>query len=238
MRIFRLVTLALAVFALALLCLSGPGTKQGWWDWRIGLIAYQGAAWFGLAAAAAALLLLALLAHPRFRARPWLPVVALCIGLLAATPPLILRARAKSVPPIHDITTDTADPPAFLALREVRDKSPNGSAYAGESIAALQQSAYTDIKPKVLSRAPRDAHQRVIDAARSLGWEVVASDAAAGRVECTDTTRWFGFKDDVVVRVRPEGNGSRVDVRSASRVGRSDIGANAARIRELLDKLG
>jgi len=66
---------------------------------------------------------------------------------------------------------------------------------------------------------------------------VVASDAAAGRIEATATTRWFGFKDDVIVRIRPEAAGSRVDVRSVSRVGRGDLGANAARVREFLAKL-
>jgi uncharacterized protein (DUF1499 family) len=79
--------------------------------------------------------------------------------------------------------------------------------------------------------------QRALDAARSLGWEVVASDAATGRIEATATSRWFGFKDDVVVRIRPEGAGSRVDVRSMSRVGVGDLGANAERVREFLAKL-
>jgi len=80
--------------------------------------------------------------------------------------------------------------------------------------------------------------QRVLDAARACGWEVIASDASTGRLEATDTTRWFGFKDDIVVRVRAEpSGGSRVDVRSVSRVGDSDVGANAARIREFLSRL-
>ena len=84
---------------------------------------------------------------------------------------------------------------------------------------------------------PNEAVQKAIDAARALGWEVVASDAAAGRVEATDTTSWFGFKDDIVVRVRPQPGGSRVDVRSASRVGRSDVGKNAERVRDFLARL-
>jgi uncharacterized protein (DUF1499 family) len=80
--------------------------------------------------------------------------------------------------------------------------------------------------------------QKAIDAARALDWEIVASDAPAGRIEATATTMWFGFKDDIVVRVRPEaGGGSRVDVRSVSRVGQSDVGANAKRIREFIRRL-
>ena len=146
-------------------------------------------------------------------------------------------SRAKSLPLIHDVTTDTADPPAFVALLETRRKAPNGADYGGEAVAAEQRRGYADIKPVVVKAPPREAHQRALDAARSLGWEVAASDAAAGRIEATDTTRFFGFKDDIVIRVRPEGEGSRIDVRSASRVGLSDIGANAARVRRFLDEL-
>ncbi|HYC37986.1 MAG TPA: DUF1499 domain-containing protein [Usitatibacter sp.] len=237
MRKARAIAMALAVAALILLLLSGPGTKAGWWPWMTGIWFMRGAAYVGLFAAAVSLVLLILLAVPRWRVRPWVPLVSLCIALAAAAPPLILVSRAKTVPPIHDITTDTADPPAFVALLAARNQSPNGSAHGGPEIAAQQQKAYADIKPKVVPLPPREAMQKAIDAARSLGWEVVASDAAAGRIEATDTTAWFGFKDDVVVRVRPEGAGSRIDVRSASRVGKSDIGANAARVREFLGKL-
>ena len=125
----------------------------------------------------------------------------------------------------------------FLSKSFCLSTSTNGVAYEGAAATEGQQRAYGDIKPKVLAMPPREAVQRVIDAARALGWEVAAIDATTGRVEATATTRWFGFKDDVVVRVRPEGTGSRVDVRSASRVGSSDVGANAARVREFLAKL-
>jgi uncharacterized protein (DUF1499 family) len=238
MRKVRFFVLAAAVFALLLLCVSGPGTKHGWWDWRIGLMAYQGAVWVGLAAAAVALILVLFMAHPRHRARPWLPITALCIGLLAAAPPLIFRGKAKSVPPIHDITTDMNDPPAFVTLAPVREQGPNKSAYGGPEIAAQQVKAYPDIKPRTLSVPPSEAVQKVIDASRAMGWEVVATDTAAGRVEATDVTSWFGFKDDIVIRVRPQGAGSLVDARSASRVGRSDVGKNADRLRDFLAKLG
>jgi len=233
----RAVTLALGVAAFALLLASGPATRSGLWDWRTGLRVFAGAATVGMIAAAAAVVLLAIGFVPRWRSRPWVPLVALCLGLAAMAPPLIFRAQASHVPPIHDITTDAQDPPAFMALLAERDHSPNGSAYAGAQVFDQQRAAYPDIKPAVLPGAPRDTMQRAIDAARSLGWEVVASDAAAGRIEATDRTRWFGFSDDIVVRVRPEGAGSRVDVRSASRVGRSDVGANARRVRKFLAKL-
>ena len=233
----RIFTLGFAAAVFVLMVLAGPGAKWGWWPWQFGIAMMRSAAYAGIAIAIVAVALVALLAVPRWRVRPWVPVLALCLALAAAAPPMILMGQAKQVPPIHDITTDPADPPAFEALREVRAKAPNGAAYAGAEVARQQQQAYPDIKPVVLAQPPREAMQRALDAARALGWEVVASDAAAGRIEATATTRWFGFKDDVVVRIRPEGAGSRVDVRSMSRVGKSDLGANAARVREFLGRL-
>jgi uncharacterized protein (DUF1499 family) len=177
------------------------------------------------------------MAVPKWRGGRWLPIVSLCVALAAIAPPLIAYSRAKAVPPIHDISTDLVDPPVFVTLLEVRNKAPNGSAYGGAAIAEQQRSAYADVKPLDLPLPPREALQKAIDAARAMKWEVIGSDAAAGRIEATDTTSWFGFKDDIIVRVRPNGTGSRIDVRSVSRVGRSDIGANAARVREYLAKL-
>jgi uncharacterized protein (DUF1499 family) len=234
----RTVTLAVAVLALAMIAASGPGTRAGWWSWQFGFGLVQWAFFFGAVAAVSALGLLVLCAVPRFRVHLWMPLAALAAGAVAAVPPLVLLSQAKAVPEIHDITTDTADPPAFVALAAVRKQAPNGMAYGGEAIAAQQRKAYADVKPLVVEAPPREVVQKAIDAARSLGWEVVASDAASGRVEATDTSFWFGFKDDVVVRVRAEGAGSRVDVRSVSRVGQSDLGANARRVRKFLSKLG
>ena len=235
--IARNLSLAIAFLAFVLVCISGPGTKAGWFPWQVGLGLLTFAFCLGAAAAVVALVLIVMLAFPRLRVRPWMPIAAFCLGIAAAAPPAMMLAQDKSVPRIHDVTTDMADPPAFVALMEVRKKSPNGFAYGGEAIAAQQRQGYPELKPLVVKTGPRDTMQRAIDAARSLGWEVVASDAAAGRIEATDTTRWFGFKDDIVVRIRPEGEGSRVDVRSVSRVGLSDIGANARHIRSYLDKL-
>jgi uncharacterized protein (DUF1499 family) len=235
----RTITMLLAVIALAMVVLAGPGSKYGWWSWETAFTVLQWGTYVGFVAAAAAAVLVAMLALPRWRSRPWVPLTALIVALLAIAPPLILRQQAKGVPPIHDISTDTLDPPVFVALLAERQKSPNGADYGGPGVAAQQQKAYPEIKPLVLKTAPAETVQLAIDAARSLGWEVAASHAASGRIEATATTTWFGFKDDVVIRVRPDGTGgSRVDVRSVSRVGVSDLGANARRVREFLAKLG
>lgn len=238
MRRYHLITLAVALVAAACFAFSGPATKAGWIDWRVGLTLFRAGAWIGVAAMALALVGVGLVAVPKWRVWPWMPVAALAFGAVAAVPPLLFLQQAKSVPPIHDITTDTVDPPSFVALAAIREASPNKSAYGGPEVAAQQKQAYADVVTKKLDLAPGPALQKAIDAARALGWEVAATDASTGRLEATETTGWFGFKDDVVVRVRPDGSGSRVDVRSVSRVGRSDVGANARRIREFLARLG
>lgn len=238
MKASRGLVMAVCVAAFVMLIASGPGTRLGLWPWQTGLSLVKWAAYTGMAGAAGAVVLILALAVPRWRAKPWVPLVALAFALAAFVPPLVLLEEAKRAPPIHDITTDPFDPPVFVALMEERTKAPNGAAYGGTQIAAEQQRAYPDIKSLVLKAPPNEAMQRAIDAARKLEWEIVSSDAPSGRIEATATTRWFGFKDDVVVRVRPEtGGGSRVDVRSMSRVGKSDVGANAKRIREFLSRL-
>lgn len=229
--------MAVAVAAFVMLLSSGPGTRYGLWPWQTGFTLLRWATYTGLAGAVGALGLILLLVVPKWRARAWIPVLALCIALAAAAPPIILLQQAKAVPPIHDISTDTFDPPLFVALDAERARAPNGAKYGGPEVAAQQQKAYPDIKSLVLKAPPAEAVQRAIDAARKSGWEIVASDAPSGRIEATDTTSWFGFKDDIVVRVRPEGTGSRVDVRSASRVGTGDIGANAKRVRQFLARV-
>ena len=230
--------MAVAVAAFTMLIVSGPGTRLDMWPWMTGLSLMKWAAYTGLAAAAGAIVLVVLLVVSRWRAGAWSPILALGLALAAALPPILLLQQAKSVPAIHDITTDPFDPPVFVALMAQRTQAPNGAAYAGTKIAAEQQRAYPDIKSLILKAPPSEAMQRAIDAARKLDWEIVSSDTPSGRIEATATTRWFGFKDDVVVRVRPEsGGGSRVDVRSMSRVGQSDVGANAKRIREFLSRL-
>ncbi|MES2562218.1 MAG: DUF1499 domain-containing protein, partial [Pseudomonadota bacterium] len=113
----------------------------------------------------------------------------------------------------------------------IRRNTPNGPEYGGEKIASQQQAAYPDIQPRLLESPPAAAFDRALKAARNMGWEIIAAVREEGRIEATATTRWFRFKDDVVIRVQPQGTGSRIDVRSKSRLGRSDLGANAKRIR-------
>jgi uncharacterized protein (DUF1499 family) len=163
-------------------------------------------------------------------------ILALVLAIGAAYMPLNMRATAAKLPFIHDVTTDTANPPAFVAIAPLRADAPNGVDYKTDP--AEQQKGYSDIVPLVLPDvAPADLFKRAEATARAMNWEIVAAEAAEGRIEATDTTAWWGFKDDIVIRIATEGTGSRLDIRSMSRVGKSDIGKNAERIRAFLAKV-
>jgi uncharacterized protein (DUF1499 family) len=142
------------------------------------------------------------------------------------------------VPPIHDITTDPDNPPAFVAIVAARTaEGGNPVAYEGAKTAEQQRRAYPDIAPLNLT-LPRDAaFKRALDTAQRMGWTIATADEAAGRIEASDQSRWMGFTDDIVIRVTATDTGSRIDMRSSSRLGRSDFGVNAARVRAYLTAL-
>ncbi|WP_428669653.1 DUF1499 domain-containing protein [Reyranella sp.] len=165
-------------------------------------------------------------------------VLALVIGVAAAWSPAQWLLQARAAPRINDVTTDPARPPAMVVTLQMRKGAANPAAYPGESAAAQQRTAYPDIVPIVLAVPPAEAFKRVDRVAMALGWEVVARAPPEGRLEAVDTTDWFGLQDDIVVRIRTEGTtGSRVDIRSKSRLGESDFGANARRIRAFAEQL-
>lgn len=217
----------LALATLLILALSGPGVRFELFPYRTGLDLFRN--WSFYAAIAAGVVALLALAIPGVRRRGMLlPVVVLVIALVALYPSYAFQSRARSHPPINDITTDMANPPKYMTTTR---------AYPGDEFARQQVMAYPDIKPVMLSVPPREAFERAVKAAESMGWEVVGRDAAAGTLEAVDTTKWFGFRDDIAVRVSAADGGSRIDVRSKSRVGRSDIGTNARRIRAYTERL-
>ena len=150
--------------------------------------------------------------------------------------------KAQSVPGIHDISTDTDNPPEFSVLVAERLETDNDLIYEDEVVGAetaeIQRAAYPYVQTLASELSVVDATNRAAEVLQNQGLEVANVDPNAGLVEATATTAWFGFKDDVVVRVVAEGSGSAIDVRSVSRVGRSDIGANAARIEVFLTAFG
>ena len=189
----------------------------------------------GFLAAAVSGLLLVLRMVRRTGLRDREALAALAAVVVVGAFPLAALLSGGGVPPIHDITTDTNDPPAFVAA--VALNTPGRTEY-DPAVAGQQRAAYPDLGPAMLPVAPADAFDRARAVVGEMGWELLADDAAALRIEATDRSFWFGFPDDVVVRVAADGGtGSRVDVRSLSRVGGGDLGVNAHRVREFVAAL-
>jgi uncharacterized protein (DUF1499 family) len=165
-------------------------------------------------------------------------VIGLFLSIAVVGTFIYFLIRAVSVPPIHDITTNFEDPPSFIALRDEREAAPNETDYAGGKTAELHKKAFPNIQPLILNLNKSSAFDRAREAAESMPrWEIIYSDAEEGRIEATATIPWFGFKDDVVIRLQEVQGGTRVDIRSASRIGKSDLGENARRIHNYLHKL-
>lgn len=226
-----------AVLAVLIALMAGLGARWGPWDFRFG---FRILTWgFYVAVAALILSMIGLIiTRPGKARRGFLRALfglLISLGLLGYLGRLMWMAR--TVPAIHDISTDTENPPRFFAILPLRRDAANPSDYGGPEIAEKQRKAYPDLQPLLVKSGPDQAFNRALAAAREMGWIVVEADPLSGRIEATDTTFWFGFKDDIVVRVASAGNESRIDVRSVSRVGRSDVGTNAARVRAYLRRV-
>jgi hypothetical protein len=143
----------------------------------------------------------------------------------------------EGTPPIHDVSTDTVNPPEYVAIMPLRVDAPNTTVYGGsqgmthERLAQLQTEAYPDLKTLTIDQPPPEVFELALAAVETLGWELVAAVPEEGRIEATDTTFWFRFKDDIVIRIRPSGSGTVIDARSLSRIGGGDAGTNARRLR-------
>ena len=229
---FARILLPGALLGALLLLASGPGTRFGIWEYGTGFLLMRVAFFVGLVAAALAFLLLLV---PKMRREMAFGLtMALVIGLATAWVPWSGYRTVMSLPFIHDITTDTENPPEFVAVAPLRADAPNPVAYPGAEVAAQQREAYPDIHTLEYKQSAEATFDRALQVSEDLGWDIVAAESGEGRIEATATTFWFGFKDDVVIRIESTESGSRLDIRSKSRVGRSDVGKNAARIREFV----
>jgi uncharacterized protein (DUF1499 family) len=158
--------------------------------------------------------------------------LAAALGLVITVVLLAVAVPSRSYPPYNDFTTDTEDPPAFQSALTVDANRGRDMGYPGGEVTAAQREAYPDLVPLRLTEPPARAFERVRDATRRMaGWEITSEDPQRGTIEGVATTGLFRFRDDFVIRIRPDGSGSRIDMRSKSRDGRGDIGANAKRIR-------
>lgn len=245
----------LGLLPLALVAAGALGSKFGWFDWRFGLgtLTADWAPKAGFVGLGAGVVALALAAVARAR-RLWLAAI-----LALVVPAAVLgglngfRAKARSVPPIHDYATDWS-PPIMPSARLLAERGPEANPmeadprmelgagrpevenWADDRIARIGAEACPGARPVRLALAPAEAEARVEAVLRDAGLDVAEGDEL-GRVEAVHTSFWYGFKDDLVARIRPEGAGSRVDLRSVSRVGGSDIGANCERITEIVRAL-
>lgn len=167
-----------------------------------------------------------------------LAVAALGIGIAMLAYPAYLGVLFYRLPAINDITTDPVDPPRFERLARLRPRGANAVAYPGADVMKLQRAAYPDIEPLLVSVPPAEAYEAAYAVIKKRRWLIVderppQTGRREGRIEAVAHTPIMGFRDDIVVRVRAAEDGARIDMRSASRYGRHDFGANASRLRSL-----
>lgn len=220
--------------AFLLVALPGPLYKYGVVDLGTAFTGFK----FGVFAGIATLILLVLqILFKRKTVTLGSTIMALLLSTIAIAIPLSMLNKGKSVPPIHDISTDLVNPPEFVAIAPLRADAPNPVEYAGVEAATQQRAAYPELQTLNYPQSKSElveATKQVID---HLGWQLVNIDADQGIVEATDRTMWFGFKDDVIVRITDNGSKRLVDIRSKSRVGGSDLGKNAERIHKFIEEL-
>jgi uncharacterized protein (DUF1499 family) len=238
-----LLGLGLGVLTLA----SAAGIWLGFWDFRRGFSLLGTANQYGQWLAWACLLLAAatLIASQLLKVKNAGKFVSLAaVGALVAwvaylIPESFRPGEGVNYPPIHDISTNRINPPEFVAIAPLRADAPNTLVYGAsnnmtpEQLIEQTDEAYPNLVTQLYSESVNEVFEKALAAVDDLGWELVAQDASAGRIEATDTTFWFRFKDDVVLKIDQQGSETAVDVRSVSRVGTGDVGANAIRMRKL-----
>ena len=220
--------------AFLLVALPGPLYKYGVVDLGTAFTGFK----FGVFAGIATLILLVLqIIFKRKTVTLGSTIMALLLSTIAIAIPLSMLNKGKSVPPIHDISTDLVNPPEFVAIAPLRADAPNPVEYAGVEVATQQRAAYPELQTLNYPQSKSELVEATKQAIDNSGWQLVNIDANQGIVEATDRTMWFGFKDDVIVRITDKGSERLVDIRSKSRVGGSDLGKNAERIHDFTEEL-
>jgi uncharacterized protein (DUF1499 family) len=170
-------------------------------------------------------------------------LVAMALDIAILAYPAYLGVQYRKLPAIHDITTDPIDPPRFDTLARLRaGDGANTAVYAGLYSAEQQRAAYPDIEPVDLDVPVQQAYDVTLNLVNKRKWRVVDARAPQpprreGRIEAVARTPIMGFREDVAIRVTPDGDGSRVDIRSSSRYFESDLGSNASRVAKLIDDI-
>lgn len=232
-------SIAISIAGIILLLLAGYGYQWGLWGlgpaftWML-----PGGAVLGLIGAALAVVFLFVQMKDSTRGGGSVAVLGFILGIAAVAFIGYWYVEAQQYPPIHDITTDMENPPEFKAVVPLRKNAPNKVEYGGKETAETQKQYYPDIQTLYLDASYDEAFDRALQAVHEMPWEdIVEANREEGRIEATDKLAWFGFKDDVVIRVDTADSGSRIDVRSVSRIGRGDLGVNAQRILDYLEEV-
>lgn len=225
--------LLVSILAALMVVLAGPAYKFGVLELMVAFSMLKYGLYVGVAAV---VLLIIQLIFKRKTMTALSVIVSVVCVVVALGVPLSMRSKASTVPPIHDITTDVNNPPEFIAIAPLRKDAPNPLAYPGGEVTQQQQAAYPELNSFTVSADLTTVYQAAERVIKDLGWQR-AEGALANTLEATDSTFWFGFKDDVVIRLTAQGENTVVDVRSKSRVGQSDLGVNAARITTFLEQL-
>ncbi|MFZ1103008.1 MAG: DUF1499 domain-containing protein [Hyphomicrobiaceae bacterium] len=228
------VSIVAVSLALGLLALAPLGWRLGWWSYGFALLSIIPLAGAMAAIAVAVSLLTLALARAQLGRPTFVALLAvLAVGAGLVYLPLRYERQFRTFPPINDISTDTDNRPAFeaaLAARAAEDADRSDT--PDPELSELQRAGYPDIVPVRSALPAGEAFSKALAVAQAMrGWTIVVVDRDKGRIEASARTFWFGFTDDIVIRVTADGGGSRIDMRSASRIGGSDIGVNAARIR-------
>lgn len=225
-----------SIVALVLLVAGALGTRFGLWPFTLGLLMFAAGVLLALIGLVSGIVALIVVFRKGLTTERGNVLTGTVLSLALAAFALPQMMTAGSVPPIHNISTDVADPPAFSAVLRLRGDKSNPVEYKAADLAERQQKAYPWVKPLDTPLPPDQAFDRALEVLKAMNVEVVEANEANGIIEGTATTFWFGFKDDIVVRIRPEGSGSRIDLHSVSRVGVGDAGMNAKRIGEFLTR--
>ena len=236
---FALISFTIVIVAAFLFVISGFGYQWKIWELHTGFKLLTWGAFISMFGIVISIISVIITRPGSKKGGFGFSISGLILSLVVVGTALFFYHRAVSAPPIHDISTDTTNPPQFKAVLPLRKNAPNGSAYGGPNVAIMQHKYYPDIRPVILNVSPGKAYHRCLEAAREMSWwKIQAADSLEGRIEATSTIPWFGFKDDIVVRIdTARSGGSRIDVRSMSRLGVSDIGENARRVRSYIAKL-
>lgn len=226
----------LSLVVTILFVLSGYGYQWGIWGLGTGFTILQYSAYTAIGLLVIQIVLFFFTKDSGISIKAML-LTGFMLTLIVSATSVYWQYRAQNAPPIHDITTDLESPPEFVAMTRLRADAPNPPEYAGDETAIIQQEAYPDIQPLIVSAPVQEVIDEIVSLIAEREWKMVSINRQEGRVEATEKLAWFGFEDDVVLRITETDTGTRVDMRSKSRIGRGDVGVNTGRISSFLNDL-